>query len=253
MKKYIVCLISLLFLSPLMAQEPAQQDSLALSKDVTKDKSESSGYYDLKAELVSEYLYRGQQLSSVALQPNFEIGYKGLSFSISGSVGLKPQDPNQIDLTLAYSFKGFEISILDTWMTDNNPIYFDYSEKTAHSYEATASYDFGFLSLSWSTIFAGLDGVNKAGNRAYTSYFEITAPFHLVGLDWEGTFGAVPYSSDYYKDSSNGFSVTNLFFKASKEFDLRDNLSLPIYASLIANPTLKKLWFVLSLALDLHN
>ena len=53
-------------------------------------------------------------------------------------------------------------------------------------------YDFGFLSLQWYTNFAGNDGLNSNGDRAYSSYFELSAPFRLGGLDWSASLGVVP-------------------------------------------------------------
>ena len=50
--------------------------------------------------------------------------------------------------------------------------------------------------------------VNKDGDRAYSSYFEVSAPFTLGGCDWTATVGAVPFASSFYADA-NGFAVTN--------------------------------------------
>ena len=76
---------------------------------------------------------------------------------------------------------GFSISVTDYWF-NNGPGYFHYGAKnTAHVFEAQVGYDFGFLSANWYTNFAGNDGVNKNGNRAYASYFNLTVPFSLGG------------------------------------------------------------------------
>lgn len=40
------------------------------------------------ADIVSQYYWRGQDLGAVSLQPTLGIGYKGLSLTAWGSVGL---------------------------------------------------------------------------------------------------------------------------------------------------------------------
>ena len=53
------------------------------------------------------------------------------------------------------------------------------------------------LAVNWYTNFAGNDGVNKDGDRAYSSYLELAAPFKLASLDWTATVGAVPFSTSF--------------------------------------------------------
>ena len=58
----------------------------------------------VSADVVNQYIWRGQECGSVSLQPTLGIGYKGLSLSAWGSVGLTaPTDTKEFDLTLAYS------------------------------------------------------------------------------------------------------------------------------------------------------
>lgn len=59
----------------------------------------------------------------------------------------------------------------------------------------------GFLAVNWYTNFAGYDGVNNEGSRAYASYVSVTAPFKLGGLDWTAEIGATPWANDFYKAS----------------------------------------------------
>ena len=89
-------------------------------------------------------------------------------------------------------------------------------------WEANVGYDFGFLSVQWFTNFAGNDGLNRSGKRAYSSYFEIVAPFRLAKLDWTATFGAVPYATTSY--DANGFCVTNISLRATKDFIIKQKL-----------------------------
>ena len=115
-------------------------------------------------------------------------------------------------------------------------------------FEAFASYDFGVLSAAWYTNFAGNDGVNKDGKRAYSSYVELNAPFQLGGVEWNGTLGAVPYATTTYGVS--GFAVTNVALKATKDIKITDSFCLPIFAQVVANPAAQRAYFIFGLTLQ---
>ena len=67
-------------------------------------------------DLVSQYIWRGQDLGNVSFQPTLGVGYKGLSLSVWGSVGISNwEDTKELDFTLDYSYKGFNIGITDYW------------------------------------------------------------------------------------------------------------------------------------------
>ena len=67
----------------------------------------------IAADVVSQYIWRGQDLGNVSLQPTLGIGYKGFSLTGWGSVGLsKWDDTKEFDLTAAYSTGGLTIGIL---------------------------------------------------------------------------------------------------------------------------------------------
>lgn len=204
---------------------------------------------EIGADIVSNYIWRGQDLGAAAIQPTVGISYKGLSLEAWGSYGIMDkEDTKEIDLTLSYTTGGFTIGVTDYFVseegTDNcPPKYFLYdAHKTAHVFEANVGYDFGVCSLNWYTNFAGADGLNKDGDRAYSSYFEIAAPFKLGGLDWEAAVGAVPYATSFYADA-NGFAVTNVAVKATKEVKITDSFKVPVFAGLAANPSTQRLYF----------
>ena len=84
----------------------------------------------IKADVVNHYIWRGQDLGHVSLQPTLGFDYKGLSLTAWGSVGLSDaQDTEEFDLTLAYSINGFNIGITDYWFSkglDPEGRYFKY-------------------------------------------------------------------------------------------------------------------------------
>ena len=124
----------------------------------------------IAADVVNQYYWRGQSLGEVSLQPTLCIGYKGLSLTAWGSVGVsKPDDTKEFDLTLAYETGGFHIGVTDYWFNSPNEKYFAYkAHETSHVFEANVGYDFGPVALNWYTNFAGHDGLNKDGDRAYS-------------------------------------------------------------------------------------
>ena len=207
----------------------------------------------ISGDIVSNYIWRGQDLGSVSLQPTLGIGYKGLSLSAWSNVGLSnPADGKELDLTLAYSIGGLNIGVTDYWTEaggDPQGRYFKYdAHGTNHVFEANIGYDFGIASLQWYTNYAGNDGVNKDGDRAYSSYVEANVPFKLASVDWTATAGAVPFATDFY--GTTGFAVTNLSLRADKEIKVTDSFSIPIFGQVIANPCSQKAYLVLGFTLQ---
>ena len=80
---------------------------------------------DISADLVSGYIWRGQDLGNVSIQPTLSVSYKGFSLSAWGSVGFEGKDTKELDLTLGYTIGGFSISVTDYWF-DGGSGYFHY-------------------------------------------------------------------------------------------------------------------------------
>ncbi len=203
------------------------------------------------ADFVNQYIWRGQDLGDVSLQPTLGVAYKGFSLSAWGSVGLsETNDTKEFDLTLAYETGGFHVGITDYWFDSPNDRYFSYAaHETSHVFEANIGYDFGPVALNWYTNFAGNDGRTKDGDRAYSSYVEATVPFDLVGVDWEASIGVVPYRTSFYADA-DGFAVTNIGLKASKEIKITPSFSVPIFAGIAANPSTEKAYLLFGFTLQ---
>jgi hypothetical protein len=204
----------------------------------------------VSADVVSTYVWRGMECGSAAIQPTLGIGYKGLSLSAWGSYGLvDTHDAKEFDLTLAYSTGGFNIGITDYWFNTPEERYFLYdANKTSHIFEANIGYDFGPAAIQWFTNFAGNDGYNKDGKRAYSSYVELSAPFKLASVDWSAAVGAVPYATDFY--GVDGFAVTNVSLKATKDIKVTDSFSIPVFAQVAANPSTEKAYLVFGFTLQ---
>ena len=193
----------------------------------------------LGADFVNTYVWRGQELGHAAVQPTLGVGYKGLSLAAWGSYGLTdPSDTKELDLTLGYTAGGFSIGVTDYWFSeglDPQGRYFRYdAHATNHLFEASVGYDFGPLAIAWYTNFAGNDGTNPDGKRAYSSYVEANVPFNLCGVDWTATAGAVPFATTAY--ATSGFAVTNISLRATSDVKVTDAFSIPVFCQLTANP-----------------
>ena len=204
---------------------------------------------NLGVDLVNQYIWRGQDLGNVSLQPTLGVEWKGLSLSAWGSVGItRAEDTKELDITLSYSTKGFTLGLTDYWFSNGS--YFQYkSGKTTHIWEGFVGYDFKYFTATWYTNFAGDDGLNNSQNRAYSSYIELKAPFRLAKLDWEGSVGIVPWATTIY--GTTGFACTSVGLKATKDFVVREKYHLPIFVGLNANPDSGKMYLLCGLGFHL--
>lgn len=204
----------------------------------------------IATDLVSQYYWRGQELGDISVQPTLGIGWKGLSLTAWGSVGLSDHtDTKEFDLMAAYEVKGFHVGVTDYWFNSPREKYFAYrNDHTSHVFEGNLGYDFGFLSVNWFTNFAGNDGANKSGKRAYSSYLELAAPFRLAKCDWTASVGAVPYATTFYAQA-DGFAVTHVSVKASYEVPVTEKFHIPLFAQVSANPSTGKAYFTAGVTL----
>ena len=104
------------FLSALAIAVPAM--------GMAQDKVEAS----VGADLVSGYIWRGQDLGGVSIQPTLSVSYKGFSLSAWGTAGIEKEDTKEIDLTLGYATGGFSISSQITGSMEDRGIFI-----TAHT------------------------------------------------------------------------------------------------------------------------
>jgi len=205
----------------------------------------------VEATFVSKYIWRGQDLGHAAIQPSLGIAWKGISLSAWGNWGIvDSNDTEELDLTLGYSTNGLNIGLTDYWFNVGpaGDKYFRYkAHETNHVLEGNVGYDFGVLALQWYTNLAGNDGVNEDGKRAYSSYFEISAPFKLASCEWSAALGIVPHATTLY--GTTGFDVTNINLQATKDLQISESFVMPVFAGLTANPCAEKFYFYFGVTL----
>ena len=215
-----------------------------------QDKVEASAGVDL----VSGYVWRGQDLGGVSLQPSASIAYKGFSLGAWGSVGIESSDTKEFDLILGYSTGGFSVSVTDYWynVTGDGVTakYFQYGAHNAansHLFEAQIGYDFGPVAVNWYTNFAGDDGVDKDGDRAYSTY--INASYNIAcpaEITLTPSVGFTPWKGMYDAD---GAAFTDIALKASKNINITDHFSLPLFVQAIVSPSFDKTYLIAGLSI----
>lgn len=220
-----------------------------------QDKAEAA----VGGDLVSSYIWRGQDLGGVSIQPSASVSWKGLSLTAWGSVGFDRDDTKELDWTLGYACKGFSVSVTDYWFDKSTNFktgldlgrnYFHYgSAETSHVWEAQIGYDFGFMALNWYTNIGGNDGRKGNGDRAYSSYFSIAAPFTWAGVDWKAEVGATPWATSFYNGGAGGFEVSSVSLKAEKSIPLTEKFSLPLSVQAVCNPATEDFYIILGLHL----
>jgi len=187
------------------------------------------------ADLISNFMFRGQQISDkIQVQPtisftkstessDYEIGTFS-SFALDGSY-------KEVDLYTKYTYKNLSFTATDYMFNTKN--IFNYSDSTDNAVEVSLSYNFEIpLTLSYNTFIWGYDKDIK-GKQLYSSYFEATYTF----LNAEAFIGVTPYKSYY----ANKCAIVNIGLTLTKDLPIGE-YELPIKTSIIVNPNSKSIF-----------
>lgn len=227
----------------------------------------------VSADLVTRYMWRGIDMAGVSIQPELNLAWQGLSLDIEGSNPLEKDGGVQdLNVTLGYSLYGFNIGVTDYWTADVDPRnrYFYYGGETEcpHQLEANIGYTCKYGSLQAYTMVYGND-FKIDGNRAYSTYIELSVPFKLGGLDWDVRAGVTPFESagSTYEETvttatgkrktytrgdwmyGESFTCNLASVRATKEFEFR-KFKLPVYVELHTNPYLQRANLVFGIAIS---
>jgi len=220
---------------------------------------------ELGCDIVSSYIWRGsavysalgdQNVLAPSFQPGFSLNYKGFELGTWGSVDFTGTY-KELDNYLAYSFKGFTATFTDyywasDWIVDN---YFDYQgDSTSHYLEACLSYKGAKIpfSIMVATIVYGADKkFEDPSQNNYSTYIEAGYSIPVKGFTIDLFLGMTPMDG-FYGDSYGGkvgFAVVNAGVTGSKVIPITEKFSLPVKASVIANPQAGKLFLVFAITL----
>ena len=215
-------------------------------------KAQDKLYMNVGGTFVHNYVVRGIEYAKGSFQPDVTISYKGAFFNIWSSIPFDNTNFKEFDLTLGYKHKkGFSVIITDYYIaypniTNGDDNYFNL--KKGHSYEAQVGYERKNFSLKWYTTFAGADGVNNKGKRAYTSFIQLSSPIYLPKFNIIFDIGATPWATSSF--ATDCFAITDLSMTIAKDIFIHKNFSIPIYAKVGVNPHAKDPYFVLGLRLS---
>lgn len=198
-----------------------------------------------KADFVSDYVWRGiYQNSGFSIQPTLGLSYKGITATAWGSQSITnaKDAPQEFDVSLSYNIHGFGITVTDYWWEGMHAPYGYYANK--HHFEGTLSYHFGEkipLFVSWSTMFASSDN-NIDGDRAFSTYiyaaYDISCPFDVTLTP---SVGFTPWKGMYHTQSA---AFTDIALKASKEIEITNKFSLPLFVQAIVAPQADKTYLI---------
>jgi hypothetical protein len=220
---------------------------------------------ELGCDIVSSYIWRGsavysalgdQNVLSPSFQPGFSLNFKGFELGTWGSVDFTGTY-KELDYYLGYSLKGFTATFTDyywasDWITDN---YFEYqSDSTSHFLEASLSYKGEKIpfSILVATMFYGADKrFEDPSKNNYSTYIEAGYTFSIQEYKLDLFLGVTPMDGLYGDGygGKDGFAVVNAGVSGSRAIEITEKFSLPVKASVIANPQAGKLFLVFGITL----
>lgn len=221
------------------------------TEEVNESEEEGGFWWSAGLDIASNYLWRGYDQSYTgkmfdpSIQPGVTLGYG--KFYLDLWLNMSPiSGYNEFDITLGFEHENLTVTLYDVYCDFSAPFF----SKRMDNHSLTATIDYTFferLRLHWATTFLHADDyiVNSAGEerRAFSSYFEVayTQPVKEL-FDIEILAGASPFTGPFwcyaadFENVAEGFNVTNLSLKLSREFSA-GVASFPVELGYIYNPT----------------
>ena len=190
---------------------------------------------DFGADIVSSYVWRGTQFGSGAhIQPYMELGSGNLTAGVWGSFPTSAKGGgNELDLYLGYDFGPVALTVTNYTFPGEGGNYAD----------GEGLFDGDYTELAASTSIMGVD--LSAG------YFtEVEALYVELGFSTGAVDIAIGYGDDqenaWYADGGSG--IVNMSFSGSKEIQISENYSLPVFGSFILNPEAETAFLVFGIS-----
>lgn len=198
-------------------------------------------------DIVNRYNWRGLEVNdNPNLQPALSLSFSGFTLGFWGSYAISSANDakaateladEEIDLYLSYVFAtnagDFGVLLTDYYFPDLGiPLGFYHHQGGAHVLEMGLTYN-GPESFPIN-IFAGYNFYNDPGKN---TYFEVSYPFSLNGVDLSLFAGGTGGSKDnpiYY--GTDKFALLRVGITGSKSISLSENFELPLSVSYIVNP-----------------
>ncbi len=184
--------------------------------------------FSVGADVVSNYIFRGavQDGGKGAIQPTIEYASGIFSVGAWGSYGTSIGTLQEADLYLSFGLaNGLSFGLTDYYYPGTS--FFDADEKSSvHSFELNAGFETGAFSIAGNYIIN-----NSTNTQDGTIYFEAGYAFtDNVSLAVGGGNGWVTATG------GDDFQVSNIALAVSKEVEITDKFSLPVFGQAILNP-----------------
>ena len=252
-------------------KEPKKVKEVKKEKEPKEVKAENNGVEaSIKADIVSQYLWRGLELSGLSFQPTATVSWKGLSLTAEGSTSINQDDYRDIDITLGYQLGPVNIGVTDYWCTgidvENRYMYFD-QHNGAHILEGNLGFTCKYFTLQGYCMFWGNDFKVDSDKHAYSTYIELGIPFKLGNLDWQLTVGGTPMESagtwqaiqrqtelgvrdvnTRVYEYAEGAACCLASLRCTKDINL-GIIKMPVFAEINTNPYLSKAHFILGFSI----
>lgn len=235
-----------------------------------QEETETTSNFDIGADYVSRYVWRGVQLGgpSPHVQPwmEYSFGESGLAIGFWGSYSTGSDGTgNEADIYLAYApNEMFSFAVTDYFFPGggfpSGLSYFDYETDYSkgilpnHTIEVSATGSFGDFYLTAAVNVYGFDGytVNDDGeaSQMYAKYVE--AGYSLsdnVDVFVGGSLDDPDEDKGEVGFYGNSMGLTNIGLSFAKDISVTDKFTLPVSSSFIVNPMQEELFLVFGLSL----
>lgn len=151
----------------------------SVANGIAPSKKESAVKPYLTTDLTNIYLWRGQRLAGVSIQPVMGLKWKGLNFFLWGNAQLSPQEnpeKYEIDILLKYQLTPrLNVALKDVYTNARGKGIFTYGRigHASHGVEVVLNYDWKYFITEWTTTVFGHDGLNHKGDD------------HIVHIFWQ--------------------------------------------------------------------
>ncbi|MCT4644905.1 MAG: TorF family putative porin [Carboxylicivirga sp.] len=208
---------------------------LGLVLSNTNAQNSKKGNFDLSADLVSRYVFRGVDYgNSPAFQPTIEYSVGGFAIGAWGSYAFSSSSQGadafqEADLYASYAFNfGFSIGVTDYYYPGSS--WFEIEDGiSSHAIELNAGYEIGSLNLSGNVALN--DSRAGAGEENGVVYFEASYDFKDFNL-----FIGAGDGWHVQSGQKGDFQVVNIGIGTEKEIKISESFSIPMFGTVFVNP-----------------
>lgn len=219
---------------------------------ILAQENENNFSFDMSADLVSRYVWRGMLYSpNPNIQPTLGISKGNFSIGAWGSYSCAIPY-SEVDLYISYTLGNFSISLNDYYAEYETDLsinrYFQWNHgSTPHALEGsiTCNGPERFpISVTAATFFYGND-LDVDGKNYYSTYIEVGYTKQFSQNQLNLFVGATPTKGLY----ANKAGFVNLGVGLNREIAITDKFNLPVYTQVIINPSAQDVFLVLGITL----